>query len=191
MREIDLELLKAVSWREERRVFAALGAGADANATSGKGYAALHIAARRGDVGYCRALIGAGAKVDAKSESNQTPLYWAASIGIMTTGNREETLRLLLDAGADPNARPDDGHTPLHAAAERGDASACRLLIRRGADPQALTEKGELAWALAGNEAAASQIRSAIESAAIEREVARAEGSISQKTIRRSSARSL
>ncbi len=73
-----------------------------------------------------RALLAAGAWVDAEAESHETPLTMAASSGDL------RAVKLLLDHGADPNQRA--GFTPLHSASgEEGSAKMVRFLLDHGA----------------------------------------------------------
>jgi hypothetical protein len=54
-----------------------LAAGADANAKAGDGSYPLHQAVQEEHVGIIRALVAAGAKLDAVNKDNQTPLILA------------------------------------------------------------------------------------------------------------------
>jgi len=61
-------------------------------------------------VGILEALIAAGAEVDRRNRSGDTPLLSAASLGL------KNATRILLDHGADVNAADDDGITALSMA---------------------------------------------------------------------------
>jgi ankyrin repeat protein len=74
-------------------------------------YRPLHYAARNGHLPCVRALLRAGALVDARTEGGATALHRAAYVG------HEEVVRVLLEAGADPMAVDEDGVTPIGKAA--------------------------------------------------------------------------
>jgi ankyrin repeat protein len=135
---------------------ATLGAGKDIR---------LPEAARAGDMEAVRALLAAGAEVDASDPDGTTALHWAvyrddaAMVArLIEAGadvnrpNRNGAIPLalacpnaaanpaiverLLAAGADPNASP-TGAPPIVACAGVGAESAVRMLIARGADVNA------------------------------------------------------
>jgi ankyrin repeat protein len=77
------------------------------------GMAALHFAARNGQIDAVRALLEGGADINQPTQSDQsTPLILATSNG------HYELAKLLLDSGADPKRANDDGLTPLYATIE-------------------------------------------------------------------------
>ncbi len=82
----------------------------------------LHSAVAAGDVEIARALVDAGADVDARQQGGVTPLMGAAA------GGSVELVRLLLDAGAEPSMEDDAGGTAASWAADRGHAAAAALL---------------------------------------------------------------
>ena len=89
-----------------------IAAGADPNAADtrpviGHGSTPLHFAADADDPELVRALVAAGAAVNARSLAGHTPLWWACNAG------RAAAARELLDAGADPNIRCNEGYSPL------------------------------------------------------------------------------
>ena len=77
---------------------------------------------RQSDEGVVRLLIEAGADVNARDIYNSTPLYYQTDEGVV---------RLLIKAGVDVNARNDFNSTPLHFQKDEG---SVRLLIEAGAD---------------------------------------------------------
>jgi uncharacterized protein len=114
-------------------------------AYSPDGFTALHLAAFFGKPEAVKALLDAGARVDAYTRNafaNQ-PLHAAAA------GRHVEVCRLLLAAGADVNATQRGGYTPLHEAAQHGDDEMVELFLSAGADPTIAVEGGGTAADLA------------------------------------------
>lgn len=107
----------------------------------------LHFAAAKGLTKIAKALLDAGADVNAAAEYDRTPLHCAIRHG------RTDMVRLLLEREADPNAE-DNG--PLMEALALSDEDSsltiARLLIKAGADVNAKPEYG-----LSPVEAAASR----------------------------------
>ena len=114
----------------------------------------LHAAARSGTAAVVRALLDAGAEVDARARRfdpfsgvTNTPLHEAA-------GNPDpEVAAALLDAGADVNGRGSGGATPLYRAARNENPAVAALLLGAGAEVNAATSDGltPLHTAAAGN----------------------------------------
>ena len=88
----------------------------------------LHVAARDGDLEQVRALIDAGADLDAQGDNGETPLNTAILEGHVLVAS------LLIDRGADIQARNKGGFTPLHAAAYVNAVEIAEQLLSRGAD---------------------------------------------------------
>jgi len=100
--------------------------GADPNEANDAGATALiRATANRASV---RILIGAGARVDARSAMGRTALLIAAR----RPGSRP-VVRDLIGSGANPNAKDVRGVTPLMEAARTGDIDAIGELIKAGA----------------------------------------------------------
>src|SRR5690242_16433197 len=95
-------------------------------------------AAQDGDVAQVRAFLAGGANPNARDETGQTPLMWAASLQAKLAAEHakgierdyEGVVRHLLDKGADVNARDKAGRTALLLAME-GSASEYKVI---GAD---------------------------------------------------------
>ena len=112
-------------------VFVALPAFADA--TGG-----LFDAAREGTEAEVKAVLEAGADVNARDEGGRTALHWAA------WKNEPTVVKALLDAGAKTNPRDiDHGFTPLLDAAYNPNPSVIEALIEAGANANA---RGRGGW---------------------------------------------
>jgi uncharacterized protein len=119
---------------------------ADVNASASDGSSALLWATYRANGEMAKALLAAGALVDAPNRYGVTPLLQASRNGNV------ELLTILLDAGADATRWHAEGETPLMAAARTGSVGAVRVLLDRGAfvnaqDP--VQEQTALMWASA------------------------------------------
>ncbi|HQG27667.1 MAG TPA: ankyrin repeat domain-containing protein, partial [Candidatus Ozemobacteraceae bacterium] len=92
----------------------------------------LHFAAQSGNISIVRALLNAGADVNARNPQDITPLHLAAWDG------NAEIVSLLLERGADVNRRNhrNEGMSALDIAAMTGAADVVRILIEHGADPR-------------------------------------------------------
>jgi uncharacterized protein len=85
---------------------------------------ALHSAVT-GSIESVRALVEAGAPVNAKQDKGWTPLHEAVNRGDV------EMTRYLLDHGADPKLQNDEGKSPIGLAADKGNADVLKLLKKR------------------------------------------------------------
>ena len=104
-----------------------IGKGADVSAVAKNPMqvTALHSAvADGGHAGIARALVAAGADVNAKQRHGWTPLHGAAH-----SGDRE-LVELLLARGADPSVRHQEGKTALDLAREQGHTAVVAALER-------------------------------------------------------------
>ena len=80
------------------------------DARTGLGSTPLHLAATNPDIGPLKALLAAGANVNAEDADGATPLHMAAYT------NRIENAKALLEAGADVHAQSSSGRTALMLA---------------------------------------------------------------------------
>ena len=95
-------------------------AGANVNAATSTGETPLMTAVRAGSVPVVKALIAAGADVNAKGGGrDQTALHWA------TAQKQHEIMRVLIDAKADLNARTE--LRPEFVSFSRGNPQGGRL----------------------------------------------------------------
>jgi cytochrome c len=94
--------------------------------------AAIHEAAKKGDLAALTAALNAGTDVN-EIGGGATPLYFAAIRGHL------EAAKLLIAQGADVNAKTKFG-SPLMAAAAKGGPELVNLLLANGADPNAEPE---------------------------------------------------
>jgi truncated hemoglobin YjbI len=107
--------------------------GADPNGKTSGGHTPLYCVANEccvtGGGNVVRALVRAGAHVDARSDAKRcTALHMAARRG------NTEIAEALVDCGADINARDKAGDTPLQRAKNCRKAGVASLLVSRGAD---------------------------------------------------------
>ncbi|MGE0811935.1 MAG: ankyrin repeat domain-containing protein [Vicinamibacterales bacterium] len=127
-----------------RRLFGTLAAGAAGAlalaAVLGASGETVPDAAMSGDLATVRALLKAGADVNAAQGDGVTGLHWAARQA------NEELAKTLVVAGANVRATTRFGAiTPLHLAAERGSGAVVQLLVKAGADVDARTSTGATA----------------------------------------------
>jgi hypothetical protein len=122
--------------------------GAAVDAVDEHGNTALHAAAQfvfaSADTERCRellrAVLGAGAAVDARNRAGQSPLLLmlgARAPAATPSAQRAlpELMQLLIVGGADLGVQDERGVSVLHAAAMHGLLDAAQALLRAGADP--------------------------------------------------------
>jgi uncharacterized protein len=122
------------------RVCSCLAAGPDqGNAYSFDGWTALHLAAFFGRRETAKALLDAGAAIDALAHNRRAnmPLHAA------TAGRRVDLVDLLLEHDADVNSTTAEGWTQLHLAAHGGYLELVELLLARGASIGSRTAEGK------------------------------------------------
>lgn len=97
----------------------------------------LHDASASGDIEQVKALIAAGAHVDAKDDRERSALHRAAHTGHV------EVAKLLIEHGANVNAEDNLKRTPLEHAAVASRTHVVKLLLEKGANPNARNESGD------------------------------------------------
>ena len=96
--------------------------------------AAIHDAAKTGDVSAITGALEAGADVN-ESDGWATPLWYAARRG------HEDAVKLLITSGADVKLVTKSSGPPLIGAIDRKNAMLIKLLLAHGADPNSALEK--------------------------------------------------
>ena len=96
-----------------------------------------------------KALVEAGADVNARDANQATPLHWAVATGRTNL----PILQYLVDHGADVNTKNAWDITPLHSAALNGDAPAVERLLELGADETAVSQTNQTAEDMARGKA--------------------------------------
>jgi len=96
--------------------------------TSTSHAAAIHDAAKKGDVAAISAALEAGAKIN-ESDGTATPLCYAVQ------GAQLGAAKLLIERGADVNAPTTLGVTPLGPAVGKRNIELIKLLLGHGANP--------------------------------------------------------
>ncbi|TMW67257.1 hypothetical protein Poli38472_012373 [Pythium oligandrum] len=124
--------------------------GIDVNATTKRGWTALHYAAKSLWVAGLNVLLMKGADVTATDQIGQTPVAIATSFRSTVPYQDDEPrafecVEFLVRRGSNVNATDNDGFTPLLRAAESGhyrdDAvDTLRVLLEHGADVDAETK---------------------------------------------------
>lgn len=131
-RQKDEALRDAILVYDLETVKAALAIGADVEACDtykiGEGMPPLMIAALGDDENIVKALIEAGADVDAENWIGSRALHYAAREG------RLSVVKVLIEAGADVNAQNDMGFTPLYEAAASNNYGVVMYLLAHCAD---------------------------------------------------------
>ncbi len=138
---IALDVFEAAATGSEAELQSILSKdAATAQAFSGDGWTALHLAAAFGTPLSAGSLIFRGAKVDAVSQNPQRnqPLHAALALG-----RNSSTMELLLAHGADPNATQVGGFTPIFSAATANRKDLAELLMAHGANPQLTDDQGK------------------------------------------------
>jgi uncharacterized protein len=128
--KLDQPLIEAAERGQTNRVHELIARGAAVGARDAQGRTALTAAAFSNQLRAARVLIGAGADVNAKDDTEQSPYLIASS----EVGDDPRLLELTLDHGARVNDKDSYNGTALIRAAERGHPRIVRRLLAAGID---------------------------------------------------------
>lgn len=127
---LEQELIDAIRMKRRDRVEECLSKGVGVNFIAGNfEERPLHIAAEVNAVAIIELLVGKGARLDARDQQGQTPLFHAAE------HDAQDAAIALLKLKCDPNHVAHTGRTAIFSAARLGHAAMITLLTDGGADP--------------------------------------------------------
>lgn len=124
MREVTINLFRAIADRNEDAFYEALRQNADIYAKNSDGCTPLHMAVFSMQPNMVLALLKAGASVRAFDRYGETPLHYAAF------SKQINMVQMLLNAGAIVDAQNIQGSTPLHKALVPLDSESLGLFIQ-------------------------------------------------------------
>ena len=144
-RVAEIDIFEAAALGELDRVRLLLGENADlANAVAEDGFGPLGLASFFGHEPVVRALLAAGARVNAASSNGMRVMPLHSAVAAQSV----PIARLLLEHGAAVNARQGGtggGFTPLMEAAFNGQSEMVELLVGHGADRSMKDDDGKCA----------------------------------------------
>ena len=156
-------LVLAASRGSAELTAALLAAGADPDASDGRGRPALAVAGAKGHLEVVEALLEGGADVEAREQSPgrtilQLIIDDSDDISI-------DVLAAILDAGADIEGKDERGETALASAAFMGRMDTAKFLVERGADPRSTNKDGvtPIEWAQRNGNPEIMELLAAIE----------------------------
>ena len=109
------------------------------------GFTPVALAAFFGQPEAARALIAAGADVNAGAKNGLK----VAALHAAVAGGKLEIVKAVLEAGANPNAQQQAGFRPMHEAGTKANRALAELLLKHGADPALTSDDGKSAIDLA------------------------------------------
>lgn len=109
------------------------------------GFTPVALAAFFGQPAAVKALIAAGADVNAAAKNSLK----VAALHAAVAGRNMEAIKTILAAGADPNAQQQAGFRPMHEAGSNANRALAELLLSHGADPALTSDDGKSAIDLA------------------------------------------
>jgi ankyrin repeat protein len=98
-------------------------------------YEGVHQAAWRGDLARLKALVAAGADLEARDGRGRTALH------VATHARQREAIRLLAQGGAKLDVLEDDRYDAITIAAVADDTATLSLLLSLGASPRQTTSR--------------------------------------------------
>ena len=122
-------LIFAAGEGDAEQVKSLLASGVDVHQRSKDGETALHVVSIKGSLATARALLSAGASVDARTPRGST-IYMTPSMWALYHGHAE-LVEMLLDAGADPAAEDENGKSLLTMSQEAQQPVIEKLLRAR------------------------------------------------------------
>ena len=120
---LNTPLHSAAFWGDSAVLGLLLAKGAEIETTTGKGWTALHVAAKHTRLESARTLLKRGANINAVSLVHETPLHLAVE------SYDVDMAQLLLDQGADLDARRGNGQTACQQAEQSGYRPVADLLM--------------------------------------------------------------
>jgi len=109
------------------------------------GFTPVALAAFFGQPEAARALIAAGADVNAAAKNGLK----VAALHAAVAGGKLDIVKAVLEAGANPNAQQQAGFRPMHEAGTKANRALAELLLKHGADPTLTSDDGKSAIDLA------------------------------------------
>jgi ankyrin repeat protein len=103
------------------------------------GFTPVALAAFFGQLAAVKALIAAGADVNAAAKNALKVQALHAAVA----GRNLEIVKAILEAGADPNAQQQAGFRPMHEAGAHANRKLAELLLARGGDPSLPNDAGQ------------------------------------------------
>jgi ankyrin repeat protein len=109
------------------------------------GFTPVALAAFFGQPAAVKALIAAGADVNAAAKNGLK----VAALHAAVAGRSMEIVKAVLEAGGDPNAQQQQGFRPMHEAGIKANRDLAEVLLKHGADPTLRSDDGKNAIDLA------------------------------------------
>lgn len=136
----DTHVIRSVRQGKTQEVRTLLAGGLDPNSKDDAGARLIHVAARLNRAGVVRALLGAGANVDALDPGRQTALSGVVSQSRSKNG---EIALALVEGGARLDCKQSPrAQSPLHWATDKDWLEVVAAMVKRGANASDQTNTG-------------------------------------------------